>query len=93
MMSRSIGPEIKTFEDSDQLREAVLHLLTCAKLTLVVEVGLVDYAFEVVSFGKPTDDLIDFVADLLVALQSHHVGKATIYGYFNERVSVSGVLV
>ena len=65
---RPVSPEIKSVEDSHQLREPVLHVLAGAELRLVVEVRLVDDAFKLVGLGEPADNLVDLVADLLVAL-------------------------
>ena len=50
--------------------EAILHLLALAQLVGIVEVGHIDHAFEVVGLGKPGDDLVDFVADLFIAMQN-----------------------
>jgi hypothetical protein len=55
-------------------------------LLLVVEVGLVDDALEVVGLGQPADDLVDLVADLLVALELHHVGEAAALGDLDQGV-------
>ena len=63
-------------EDGDQVREPVHHLLALAQLVGVVEVGDVDHALEVVRLGELGDDLVDLVADLLVALERDHVGEA-----------------
>ena len=60
--------EVEVVEDRDQLGQPVLHLLALAELLLVVEVGQVDDASQVVGFGELGDDLVDPVADLLVAL-------------------------
>ena len=61
--------EVEVVEDRDQLGEPVLHLLALAELLLVVEVGLVDDVAQVVGLGELADDLVDPVADLLVALE------------------------
>ena len=65
--------EVEVVEDRDQLGEPVLHLLALAELLLVVEVGQVDDLLQVVGLGEPADDLVDLVADLLVALERDHV--------------------
>ena len=59
-----VGAEVEPLEDSDQLREAVLHLLAPAELALVVEISLVDHTLEevAVGVGEPADDLVDPVA-------------------------------
>ena len=88
-----VGAEVESLEYGDQLGEPILHLLTPAKLVLVVEIGLVDDSLEVVGLGQPPDDLVDLVADLLVAFQLHHVGEATARWYVDERVRFPGVLV
>ena len=61
--------EVEVVEDRDQLGEPVLHLLALAELLLVVEVGQVDDLLQVVGLGELADDLVDPVADLLVALE------------------------
>lgn len=43
-----------------------------AKLVLVIEIGLVDDTLEVVSLGKPADNLVDLIADFLIALKRYH---------------------
>ena len=40
--------------------------------------------FEVVRLGELADDLVDLVADLLVALELHHVGEAAALGHLDE---------
>ena len=56
----AVGAEVEPLEDTDQLGEAILHLLVLAELALVVEIGLVDHALEevVVGVGEfPANDL------------------------------------
>ena len=68
----ALGPvaaEVQVVEDRDQLGQPVLHLLAVAELLLVVEVGQVDDLLQVVGLGELADDLVDLVADLLVALE------------------------
>ena len=89
----AVGAEVETVEYGHQLGEPVLHLLAPTEFALVVEVGLIDDALEVVGLGEPADDHVDLVADLLVALQLHHVGETAGGGHFDERVGVAGVLV
>ena len=48
----AVGAEVEAVEDGHQLGEPVLHLLARAELVLVVEVGLVDDALEVVGLGE-----------------------------------------
>jgi len=88
-----VGAEIKAVEDRHQLREPVLHLLARAELAFVVEVGLVDDALEVVGLGESGDDLVDLVADLLVALQRDHVGEARALRNIDQRALGAGCLV
>ncbi len=89
----TVGAEVEAVEDGDQFREPILHLLARTELALVIEVGLVDDALEIVGLGEEADDLIDPVADLLVALGLHHVRKAAAGGYFDQRSGLAGVLV
>ncbi len=37
--------------------------------------------------------LVDFVADLFIALERDHVGKAAALGDFDQRVGLTGVFV
>ena len=88
-----VGAEVEAFEDGDQLGEPVLHLLARPELRGVVEVGLVDDPLEVVGLGEIADDLVDPVADLLVALELHHVGEAAALGHHDDRIRPAGVPV
>ena len=89
----AVGAEVEALEDGDQPRQAVLHLAAGAEPALVVEVGLVDDPLQVVRLGQPADDLVDAVADLLVALPRRHVGEAAAGGHGDERVRIAGVAV
>ena len=88
-----VGAEVEAVEDRDQLGQPVLHLLARAELALFVEVGLVNDALEIVGLGEPANDLVDLVADLLVALELHHVGEAAAGGHLDQRVAHARVLV
>ena len=88
-----VGAEVETLEYGDQLGEPVLHLLAGAEFAFVVEVGLIDDILEIVGLGELTDDLVDLVADLLVALELYHVGETAVRGHYDERVGLAGVLV
>ena len=83
-----IGAEVESVEDSDQLGEPILHLLAAAQLGFVVEIGLVDDSLEVVGLGQSADDLVDLVANLLVALEPRHVGKAAPGGHVEQRIGL-----
>ena len=91
--SGAVGAEVETVEYGNQLRKPILHFLARTELALVVEIGLIDDALEIVGIGKFADDLVDPVTDLLVALQGHHVGEAAPGGHFDDRVGLAGVLV
>ena len=39
------------------------------------------------------DDLVDLVADLLVALQRHHVGETAALGHIEHGILLAGVFV
>lgn len=65
--------EVQVIEDGNQLGQPILHLLALAELLLVVEVGQVDDLLKVIGFGELGDDLVDPVADLLVASKREHV--------------------
>ena len=85
--------EVETVENRHQLREAVLHLFSRAELALVVEVGLIDDALEVVCLSQPADDRVDLVTNFLVAFQLHHIGETTVRGHFDERTGLASVFV
>jgi len=80
-------------EDAHQVGEPVHHLLAFAELPFIVEVGHVDDAPKAVGVGQPSDDLVDLVADFLVARVRHHVGKAAARGDVEERILLAGVPV
>ena len=90
---RPVAPEVEPLEDGDQLRQPVLHLLARAEPAVVVEVGLIDDALEVVGLGERRDDGVDALADVLGALQRRDVGEAAARGHVDERVGAAGVPV
>jgi hypothetical protein len=81
----AVGAEVEPVEDATSLESRSCISLP-AQLALVVEVGLVDDALEVVGLGQPADDLVDLVADLLVALERDHVGEAAALGHLDQGV-------
>ncbi len=89
----TVRPEVQTLEDRHQSGEPVLHLLAPPEFILVVEVGLVDDPLEAVRLCEIADDLVDLIADLLVALQPHHVGEAPSFGHLDDRVRLPGILI
>ena len=93
----AVGAEVERLivEDGDEVGEAVHHLLALAEFVGVVEVGrLVGHEeIEVVGLGQGADDLVDLVADFLVALEPGHVGEAAAFGNLDNRVGLAGVLV
>ena len=46
-----------------------------------------------VGLGQLADDLVDLVADFLVALELHHVGKAAALGHVEQVALLAGRLV
>jgi hypothetical protein len=50
--------EVEPVEEGYKLGEAILHFFASAELVLVVEIGLVYDAFEVVGLGKLADDFV-----------------------------------
>ena len=89
----AVGAEIERFEDAYEFGQPLLHVLARAKLAFIVEVGLVDHALEIVGFGEPADDLVDPVADFLVAFQFDHIVETASGRNFNQRVAVAFILV
>lgn len=75
-----VGTKIKlrTLEYDDQPGEFVNHLLALAQLGLIVEMGIVDYAAQLIvsSFGQLSDHLIHAFADVFGAFQRNHIIKA-----------------
>lgn len=59
----------------------------------VVEVGLIDDLLKAVGLGEPSDDLVDLVADLLVALQGHHVVERAAGGNVDQALGIGLLLV
>ena len=73
----AVAPEVHALEYGDQLGETINHGFRLAQLVLRIEVWKVFRAGQGgVGCCQPADDLVDLVADLLVALCRHHVGKA-----------------
>jgi hypothetical protein len=60
---------------------------------VALSISCPNHALELVGLGQPGDDLVDLVADLLVALERNHVGKAAAEGDFDQRVGLAGVFV
>ncbi len=89
----AVGAQVNALEDADQPRQAIHHLAAAAQLRLVVEVGDVDHALQVVGFRQPADDLVDLVADLRVALQPHHVGEGAALRHKDRSEALARVLV
>ncbi len=89
----AVCPEVKPLKYRHKPGEAVLHLFSPPELRLVVEVRLVDDAPEIVCFREPADDLVDPIADLLVALQFHHIGETSTLRHHDDRVLPSSVPV
>jgi hypothetical protein len=83
----------RSVEDGDEVGEAIDHLLALAELVVIVEIGDVDHALETVGLSEPGDDLVDPVADLLVALQRHHVGEAAALRHVEQVALLAGRLV
>ncbi|OPZ49815.1 MAG: hypothetical protein BWY92_01251 [Firmicutes bacterium ADurb.BinA052] len=92
---RPVAPEVQLglVKHGHEIGQAVDHLLAPAQLAVVVEVGLVDDPLEVVGFGQPGNDLVDLVADLLIALQRQDVVVARARRHLHQRVLLGGVLV
>jgi len=80
-------------EDGDEIGEPIHHVLALAEFVGVVEVGYVNHALEVVGLGQLADDLVDLVANLLVALERDHVGKAAALGNVEQVILLTGGLV
>ncbi len=88
-----VGAEVQSLKDCHQLREPVLHLLAATELVVICKVGNVDDSAKVVGVGEAPNDLIDLVADLLVALDLHHVPERPALGNINEVVGLPRILV
>ena len=66
---------------ADQLGEPVLHLLARAELVSSLKSASSMTPLQVVRLGQLADDLVDLVADLLVALEGDHVAEARALGH------------
>ncbi len=80
-------------KNSDEIGEAILHLLTLAKLIGIVEVRHINHALEIVSLGKLRNNLVDLVADLFIALERNHVVKATTLRYHDQRTRLTRIFI
>ena len=80
-------------EDGDQIGESVNHVLALAEFVGVVEIGNINHTLEVIGFRELADDLVDFVADFLVALERDHVGKTAALGNVEQVVLLTGGLI
>ena len=93
----AVGAEIKggVLEDGDEIGEAIHHLLALAQQVGVVEIGDVDHTLELrVGVGQPADDLlIELIADLLIALERHHIVEAGAFGHLDGRERLPRVLI
>ncbi|MNO68732.1 hypothetical protein D3C76_595710 [compost metagenome] len=89
----AVGRQIQPLEDSHQLGETVDHLLALAEFVFIVEVGNGDHPLEIVGGGQRTDDGVDPLANLLAALERHHVVKARPGWYLDHGVRVALGLV
>ena len=90
-----VAPEVqgRGVEDGRQVGKAVQHLLALPQLAVVVKVGHIDDALQIISLGQPPDDLVDLVADLLIALKFHHIRKPAARGHVQQHVLLARVLV
>ena len=78
-------------EDGDEVGEALHHLLAAAELVGIVEVRHVG---QLVRLGeRPENLLVDLVADVGLALERDHVGKARAFGDADGRVGLAGIPV
>ena len=78
-------------EDGDEVGEALHHLLAAAELVRVVEVRHVGQLVRLRE--RPEDLLVDLVADVGLALERDHVGKARAFRDGDGRVGLAGVAV
>ena len=82
-----VGAEVKlrALENGDQPGELVHHLLTLAQFGLVVKMGVIDHAAQLVvpGFGQLGNHLVHALADVLGALQRDHIIEAAALGYGN----------
>ena len=85
--------QFRLVKNGDQFGKPFDHLATGAQLCRVVEVGLIDDALQTIGFGQLADDLVDLVANLLVALEGNHVGKAPAFGNLDHGVFLTGIFV
>jgi hypothetical protein len=92
----AFGPaaaEVQVSEDRHELAESVLHFLAFAELLLVVEVGQVNDVLQIVGLGKSADDLVDSIADLLIALQLDHLVKRPAGWHLDQGAGIRLCLV
>ena len=80
-------------ENADQVGQPIHHLFAFAKLLGIVEVGHINHAGQAVGLGKGANDDVELVANLLVAFERDHVGKATTDRHLKHGAVVASVLV
>ncbi len=61
----AVGAKVQRIKDRHQPRQAILHILAASQFCLIIEVRLVDHAFEVVCFRQPANNLVNRIANLL----------------------------
>ena len=82
----SVATEIqcRIVEYGNKIRETVYHLLPLTQLVRIVKVSNIYYALEVILCCKLADDLVDLIANLLVAFECNHICKATTLWYIEQ---------
>lgn len=88
----AVRAEIKGVEDTHQFREPVLHLLPAAEFTFVIEICRINDTFEVIRLGESCDDFVDFIADVLMALECYYIGEPAAF-WHDERAVRPGIFI
>jgi hypothetical protein len=79
------------FKNGDEVGKPLDHLLAAAELIRIVEVRHIGQLIRMLE--RPENLFIDLVADVGLALERDHVGKACAFGEANGRVVLAGVAV
>ena len=82
--------QFRLFKYSNQVAQPVNLLFALTHLFIIVKVGNGDNTGQVIGFGKFPDNLIDFVANVGLPFQLHHVFETAAFGNINQCAAFVG---
>ncbi|OQB36471.1 MAG: hypothetical protein BWY09_01923 [Candidatus Hydrogenedentes bacterium ADurb.Bin179] len=89
----TVAPELQPLENGHEVGQTVHHGLAPAQFICIIEIRQVNHTGQAVRLRQPVKDLVDAVANLLVALQRRHGGKTTVLRHLEKRPLLPGILV